>query len=166
MIIKNTKKFFKKGFVLLFAMVLSSIVLAIAFGVANIALKEINFSTSAKDTNEAFFASDVGVECALYLGKDPSAFGFTGTDSSKITPSCAGTTLNLSEPGPSWIFSLLALGSEGKSCALVSVFVDTNIIPSKTKIISKGYSNGIIDGNTFTCSPGPNSVERELEVNY
>ena len=51
MIIKKIKK--NRGFVILFAVTLSSILLAIALGVANIALKEIRFGTSAKDTNEA-----------------------------------------------------------------------------------------------------------------
>jgi len=63
-IIKNkyySKKFqYKKGFVVLFAVMLSSIILAITIGIANISIREIKFSTGAKDTNNAFFAADAG----------------------------------------------------------------------------------------------------------
>src|SRR3989344_7795571 len=57
------------GFVILFAVMISSIILAIALGVSNIAFKEIKFSTSVKDTNDAFFAADTGLECALFNDK-------------------------------------------------------------------------------------------------
>ena len=35
----------------------------------NISLKEIKFGTSARDTNDAFFAADTGAECALFNDK-------------------------------------------------------------------------------------------------
>ena len=41
----QNNKYYKNGFVILYAMVISSILLAITLGVLNIALKEINFST-------------------------------------------------------------------------------------------------------------------------
>ena len=68
MMIKKIKK--NKGFVILFAVMLSSIFLAIALGVSNIAFREVTFGTSAKDANDAFFAADVGAECALFNDKN------------------------------------------------------------------------------------------------
>ena len=56
----------KKGFVILFAVTLSAILLSIALGVSNIAFNEAKFSTSVKNTNDAFFAADVGAEQALF----------------------------------------------------------------------------------------------------
>ena len=67
---KNTKN---RGFVILFAVTISSILLALAIGVANIALKEVKFNTSAKDTNNAFFAADTAIEYALFQDKPPSS---------------------------------------------------------------------------------------------
>lgn len=64
------------GFVLAFALLLSSVVLALAFGIFNILLKELVLTSSARDSQIAFYAADSGVECALYwdthseIGKD------------------------------------------------------------------------------------------------
>ena len=60
--VKNIKK--NKGFVLLFAVTLAAVFLSIALGISEVALKENNFSTSAKNTNDSFFAADTGEECA------------------------------------------------------------------------------------------------------
>jgi hypothetical protein len=56
----------KKGFVLAFSLLISSIVLALAFGIFNILLKQIVLTGSAKDSQIAFYAADAGAECALY----------------------------------------------------------------------------------------------------
>ncbi len=69
---------YKKGFVLAFSLLLSSIVLALAFGIFNILLKQIVLTSSAKDSQIAFYAADAGAECALYwdthTSRDPSGF--------------------------------------------------------------------------------------------
>ena len=56
----------KRGFVLAFSLLISSIVLALAFGIFNILLKQIVLTGSAKDSQIAFYAADAGAECALY----------------------------------------------------------------------------------------------------
>lgn len=59
-------KTYKKGFVLAFSLLISSTVLALAFGIFNILLKQIVLTSSAKDSQIAFYAADAGAECALY----------------------------------------------------------------------------------------------------
>lgn len=54
------------GFVMAFSLLLSSIVLALAFGIFNLLLKQINLTSSARDSQIAFYAADAGMECALY----------------------------------------------------------------------------------------------------
>ena len=150
---------FRSGFVLLYVIVLSSIILAIALGVSNIALKELNFSTSGKDANDAFFAADTGVECALYWDKGLDVnlpFPNTLPDSSEIA--CADNPSVDTTPG---FFSLSGLGSSGNSCAVVTV---DKLNPPFTVITSKGYNVGNTSGGD--CLPMSNSVERELEVTY
>lgn len=75
----------KKGFVLAFSLLISSIVLALAFGIFNILLKQIVLTGSAKDSQIAFYAADAGAECALYwdthaswLSGDPRFFDTNG----------------------------------------------------------------------------------------
>ncbi|TSC77702.1 MAG: hypothetical protein G01um101424_325 [Parcubacteria group bacterium Gr01-1014_24] len=136
-----------KGFVILFAFTLSSILLAIALGVANIALKEVKFGTSAKDTNNAFLAADTGIEYALFNDKPPA---------SSFVPS----------PGTkqSWNFVVSGLGGAGASCATVNVEKDnTNPPATTTAIVSKGYNIG----DPMTClSSNPDRIERELKISY
>ncbi|MBI3306083.1 hypothetical protein HYZ82_03100 [Candidatus Nomurabacteria bacterium] len=127
------------GFVLLFAVTLASILLALALGVANIALKEIKFSTSARNTNDAFFAADTGVESALFQDKDGDI--------------CA--------PAPcSYSFTVLSLGSTGQGCAKVTV--DKAVAPATTSVVSKGYNIG----NALCDSANPDRIERQLRVTY
>src|SRR3989338_2121518 len=112
----------RSGFVILFAVVISSIVLAITMGVANIALKEIRFSTSAKDTNEAFFAADTGAECAFFNDKSlATAFPYTGGGTTPIF--CGGASVNVIQTGNLpvlyWDFAVPNTGSGSTGCANV-----------------------------------------------
>lgn len=129
------------GFVLLFAVTLAAILLAMALGVTNIALRELKFGTNARDTNDAFFAADSGAEYALFHDK----------------------ARNICTPAPcSFNITISQLGNAGQSC--VEVTVNKTALPALTTVISKGYNDG---GNVpGVCTQGPNSVERELKVNY
>ncbi|OGI59396.1 hypothetical protein A3C60_02455 [Candidatus Nomurabacteria bacterium RIFCSPHIGHO2_02_FULL_37_45] len=151
------------GFVILFAVMLSSIILAISLGIANIALKEIKFGTNARDTNNAFFAADTGIECALFSDRPPSSFPVAGpatalTCASSIPTYSSGTNTGL------YSFVVTGLGNNGTSCAKVSVFKDGDSNPPyvSTEIISKGYNIG-----DATCSSSnPDRIEREILTTY
>lgn len=146
-----------KGFVILFTVVVSSIILAITLSVADILYKEMKFSTSAKDTNEAFFSADTGAECALYYDRtDPLKNAFSGSAGPNI--SCAGDSITISGASPLWNFVISGLGYTGQGCAKISV--DKSNSPLTT-VISKGYNDG-----GSPCIPGENSVERQLELTY
>jgi hypothetical protein len=170
MIIKNIQK--NKAFVLLFAVTISAILLAIALGVANIAFREVKFGTSAVDTNNAFFAADVGAECALYYNRTPNPpYNFANAfQSSPDAMNCAGTTdieVTKSSTEDIWTFVVSNLGSTGQGCAIVTVnktVLDVDGVPT-TSIISKGYNNGSNGDGPGTCKQGSNTVERQLEIN-
>lgn len=158
----------KKGFALLYAVFISSMVLAIALGVSSIAYKEIIFGTSAKDANDAFYAADTAAECTLYYDNtDMVKNAFVG--SVPVTMYCNGNQINIASmvsPAPGYdlgfVFTVSQLGLSGKACA--SVEVDKKTDDAKTKIISVGYNNG---GETAgICSPNATSVQRVLELNY
>lgn len=168
MIFTKIKK--NNGFVILFAVTVSAILLAIAIGVANISLKEIKFGTSAKDTNEAFFAADTGAECALYNDtKAVNAFSTSirGRGESVSQIECAGSRIDLNTMPTidivnSWSFVVSRIGSTGQSCA--SVVVSKNSTDGTTEIVSKGYNNGGDD--LGACKQLPNTVEREIDLTY
>ena len=152
----------KKGFVILFAVVVSSIVLTITMGVANIALKEVKFSTSARDSNYAFYAADTGAECALVNDKTPSYFPLPG---SPTALACAnGSTPTYDTPTQTYRFIVTGLGSTTTSCSIVTVKKDDYTSPPNilTTIIAKGYNIG----DSSCTSTNPDRIEREIRVTY
>lgn len=154
----RNKKKNKRGIALLFSVMLSAIFLTIALGVLNISVKELNFNTSAKDTNNAFFAADSGVECALYNDKTSVA---AFTENGEII-SCFGKEIKLEGVFPNFLFRIFSLGSNNNSCAIVTVAKPFKEVVLTT-ITSKGYNIG--DSSDCT-SLNINRVERVLEVNY
>ncbi len=125
----------RRGFVMLFAIVLVSIIVAIALGVSNVALKEIKFGTSAIATNDAFFAADTGAECVLANDKfTANKFPLAGP-AVPITCSGASFTPSFSKTGNSanYSFTLAGLGSTSRACVKVNVFKDNSTPPQKTR---------------------------------
>jgi len=157
------RKLSGSGFIILFAVTLSSIILAVALGVTNIALKEVKFGTSAKDTNNAFFSADTGIECALMNDKPPTKFPTAGP-ATAIT--CASTVPTYSSGSNTGLYNFIVinLGSANTSCAKVSVFKDAATSPpyTITRITSKGYNIGDASCN----STNPDRIEREIVSTY
>jgi len=153
---KNKRNKYNKGAVLFFAIMVSIILFIFTAGVLNIATKELNFSTSGKNSNIAFYAADSGIECALYNDmRTKDVFTEKGT----MLPSCFNEEIKFDEGYPVFKFRVFNLGPDTQACAIVTV--DKRFPPS-TKIISKGYDIGGKD-----CNPlGLNSTERAIEVNY
>lgn len=164
----------KRGVALLFAIVVSMILFTILAGVLNIALKETIFSMSVKNSNDAFYAADSGIECALYNDKTTSTiFAFNSTDGSI---SCLQRDITVLRSGSSdtYEFEFKTTNMIDQTCAKVVVkkVYDTTVDPSgdpvllSTTITSRGYNKG---GNidTGTCDQANiKSVERVLEVRY
>ncbi|OGI95346.1 hypothetical protein A2917_02155 [Candidatus Nomurabacteria bacterium RIFCSPLOWO2_01_FULL_42_17] len=158
-------KGFRSGFVILFAVTLSAIFLAIALGISNIALKEVKFGTSARDTNDAFFAADTGAECAQYYDRTPGPpnnYPNAFSDNPPAFMICADVEIPTPEADPEdfWTFTVLGLGRGEQGCAIVTV---DKITPEETHIISKGYNLG---GDGSCESSSTNLIEREINVDY
>lgn len=143
------------GFVILFAVTISAIILSIALGVANIAFKEIKFGTSDKDTNAAFFAADTGADCALFYDKTTENKFPAGGPATPIT--CANANIPVNFNTGVYNFTITNLGDLGQGCAKVTVDKTALL----TKIISNGYNNG-----GGSCVQSSNTVERQIELNY
>lgn len=142
-------KSINKGFTLLLAVLITSIALGISFGLSAFVIRELNISIIGRESQKAVFASDSGVECALYWDLIKSAFA-TST-SSQI--SCAGA--NYTVGGASGV-STFTLNFANGACAVVEVD-KINYYP-QTKVDSRGRS---------TCVPAsPNRVERAFRVMY
>lgn len=56
----------EKGFTLLYAVLVSSIILAASLSIINIALKQHKLAALSRESKIAFYAANTGIDCALY----------------------------------------------------------------------------------------------------
>lgn len=178
---KNLKP--NSGFVLLFALLISSILLATGLGISRIILREIFLASLGRESSVAFFAADTGAECALHW----YALRKFDLDNTVPPPSriiyCNGQIISDNTPGVIKISSTGMLPNvingatestfsfntnsqivnppgalpRALPCALVNVkFAGTDLTnPSQLIVNSKGYNN---------CDlTSPQTLERTLE---
>ncbi len=76
----------KRGFALLFSVLISSFLLTIGLSVLSISLKELTISTASRQSIYAIYAAESGYECAVYwdnrarLPPPPGNFPWTGDE--------------------------------------------------------------------------------------
>jgi Tfp pilus assembly protein PilE len=142
-----------RGFVILFTVLIASIILAIALGIASVSYREVLLSSTANNAEFSFFAADTGAECALYWDIQQSAFGAT-----LVTPSCGGSAVTMTSSSSPFGFRF-ATSTDG--CA--SVTIDKSD-PTTTKIESLGYN--VACNELLTNPTNPRIVERANRVTY
>jgi len=84
-----------RGIALLISVIIVSIVLAVSVGVSNIVSTEISLSNTSRQSQLAFYASDAGVDCAIYWdtihsGFSKSAFATSTPLTNFINNACSG----------------------------------------------------------------------------
>ena len=155
-----------KGFVLLFAIILCTIIIAITIGITNITYKELHFTANAQDANDAFYAADAGVECALYLDKNintPFELGHIFDAGLNVCPGIAFNVVNeVSSVSTEVVYDFVfGINQSPNQCAKVYVKRDYSYPTPVLTVISKGY---VTNGDVFNCTVGTNTTERQLEV--
>lgn len=167
----------RKGFTVLFAVLVASILLAVGASIFNITLKNILFSSSGRESLKALSAANSGLECAEYWDRNgDSMFGAYNELSNTgsvvyLNAQCMGTVLTRDRE---WNTSS-QLGSDGKVitqfkisepvCASVTIIKSQgNFLPAssvygtKTVIESRGYN---------TCDETNNRrLERGVKITY
>jgi uncharacterized protein (UPF0333 family) len=171
-----------KGYTLLFAVLVSSIVLSVGISILTISKKEFLLSSSARESKSAFYAADSGLECAVF---NLTAGNFSTTTGAVTNINCLGGSQSITVPstdtanfkwdvspldtgGGTFIFHVKTISTN--ACAVVSVHKyyaydsDLGGLVPFTSIISKGYNLGW-DSTPNTCSAAsPKRVERALEM--
>lgn len=177
----NTRTKQNRGFAMLFAVLVASVLLAIGLSIFNLTVKELTLSSSGRESQFAFYAADTGAECALYWdfrGVDIFATSTDGRNPTPSNPDCADTfgqpiqviTNNnyvstytgypIARTSNSAVtqFSLTIPNGSVSYCSIVTVIKDSSSGTLKTTIDSRGYN---------TCdTTDPSRVERALIVNY
>jgi len=163
----------QKGFVILFTVLISTIILMIGFGIFSIATRETILSSTSREAQYSFYAADAGVECALYFQTHTSALnddvGFAGSSqNSGQVPTC-GSASNINGSGiqgnygDPFQFDIL-VDPVQKTCAHVTVYDQDS---STRRIISEGYNIcNLVNGIPTPATTNPILVERVLDTTF
>ncbi len=142
------------GFVILFSIVISAIVLLISAGVYKIASQEVILSGISRESLRAFYAADSGIECALGEGVHTQV-------QIPQSVSCAGSTHTLNG-----ITGMFSVNFEDNTCAQVTVTEELNDLGQLTReLFSRGF-NTPCDNNGQPDFQYKSLVERTLHVRF
>lgn len=183
----STGKNSQRGFTLLLAALIASIVLAIGTAVFDIAQKELILSSAGRNSQFAFYAADSASECALFWDTRYQYFA-TSTPTLSPEPFCDGQTLAVSPTyTPSspasypytMSFWYASTDSGGQYyCADVSVTKSQGVQLGSvdTVVHADGYSTAV--GSPSACDPpqpntlpsaiaaDPQALQRSVELHY
>lgn len=156
------------GFTILYAILITTVVLTIGISLLNVLIQQISLSGAERESGLSFYVSDSGMECALYWDNVQDAFRKSqpvvcdGTNFGVI----ASTTVPLSPPKPGFIgkqYIFKATFPQG--CASITVLKAVEIATNRvatTTLQSRGYNT--------VCPPAaslkPWRLERALQTEY
>lgn len=141
-----------KGFTLFISVVITGTLLLISMGLISLAVKQSFIANSGRESQNAFYAADTGMECAIYWDiKNPAGISaFATSTGSQIA--CNNQTVVVGGSSQSvFTFNL----TPDPYCVRVTVTKNTD---NTTQIDSKGY-------NTCDVS-NPRRVERAVRASY
>ena len=84
----------ERGFTVLFAALIASLVLTLGASIFSIAQKQVILSSLGRNSQYAFYAADTGAECALYWDVRFQRFPTTTIYTSPVQVACNGADIN------------------------------------------------------------------------
>lgn len=176
---KFRQKTFRAGFALIYAVLISSLLVAIAVSISNLVIKQLSISTVSRESQIAFYAADSGAECALYWDiQGPywaSPFSFPSPDNQNplnLTPLSCGVSVecyddigqSVSCPyiksfGTYYQSRFIVHFGNPSPCAIVSIKKKSDYTTTSNVIDSYGINDCSTTDNQYR-------VERALRVNY
>jgi Tfp pilus assembly protein PilX len=152
-----------RGFTLLIALILTSVVLAVGVALIDIAVKQLALASSAKNSRVAFYNADAALECALYYDQQEHAFYYGETQNIPI--SCNGVALS-SFPALS-DYTETQNGSARTTTYAVPCADGSGITANVTIIKQPSGTSDIYANGYNTCSASSATrIERGLKVHY
>jgi Tfp pilus assembly protein PilE len=155
------------GYAILFTVVIVGLISLIAMGLSSTAYKQVIISSAARDSQSAFYESEIVSECVLYADNQTDTFSGTSTTTSLscgLKPSGSNYVLDITKAvvGSVTTYTLSPTGSDGTSpdpCFRATVKKDATV-PTivSTELKVKGY-------NICNLS-NIRTVEREIDINY
>ena len=167
----------KRGFTLLIAALVASIVLTLASAIFDIAQKQVTLASLSQQSQYAFYAADTAAECALYWDVRFSYFAPV-TPTLTPPPICDGQVLSVAPTFTSlspatYPYTMSFQFAPNADCAQVSVEKCLGSI-SATGVCTPKAGAAIstqirADGFNVACaavSTSPTALERSVELNY
>ena len=148
-----------EGFTLFIAIVVSGTLLLIASGIVNLALKQSLISAFGRESQNAFYAADTGIECALYWDvHNPSGISAFST----TTGSTIFCNKDANNPGNEWVVG----GADTSVINYISFLPDPYCaIVTVTKDNGGGTTIESLGRNTCDLS-STRRVERAVRATY
>jgi hypothetical protein len=150
----------KKGFALLFTVLVISIILAIGLGISDVTYKQTILSSLARNSQLAFYQADSGVECGMYFDVQGGIFprGTTAADAASKDPTiyCGDNTLTFTPASSHDDYFVYTEQTPNGTDPCYSVTFDKTD-PVHNSVSSRGLS---------TCINTAQQVERALNVTY
>ena len=168
----------QEGFTLLFALLVSAILLSVGLSIADITLQQFELSASGRNSQYAFYAADSGAECALYWDRHGAVTGTSAFATSSLSTPVSPITCNASTMYPTidsnhdtqatirettiFYIDYPAINSnDTETCSMVKVIKNAD---GTTIIDSTGYNSKLVNG---ACDlTNPSTVERGIEINF
>lgn len=161
-----------KGYTLLFAVIVSSIVLSVAAFILSVSRKQFILSSAARDSTLAIYAADSGIQCAVKAYSAPGYATSSGAtvicngearifNFGALTSNAETASLGFSGGVNIAYFPSLPIGT---GCALITIYDGYESDNShKTVIVSRGYNIG----DATTCPAiHPREEERAIRLVY
>lgn len=176
-----------RGFVILFAILVSAIILLISVGIFNIAQKEAVLSSYSRESQKALFAADAAIECAFFYDLNPPLNGngvkktfFPVDTPTDTTIDCSDTSIPVyylsgessNDYDYLYVFSHQNSLFADAGCGFVLVekrYVDENEDPDPslgidTRVTAVGFNECSDDGTPNYNHPS--ILERRLSASY
>ncbi len=180
-----------RGFLMMYAILFITVVLTIAMGILDIALKQFSISSINRESSRALYAADVGLECTLYgdiYNKNfstttPAGVPLPVAGNGSLTKNditlCSGNVVDIFTPTPNpgsngtilWTEPAQTNGfkikfGSGSDLVCATVKVTKNIGPNgtllQTTVDSRGYNTECPDVPALRLP----RVERGLKATY
>ena len=166
MTIGSGTKNHKKGYLLLLAVLLASIILSIGLGIFVIINKSLILASTGRDSQFAFYAADSGIECALYWDRRHAGFstGVFATSTGSLPPS-SGVLCNSADIASSWTISNQTANTA--DTAFNMAFANGTCTTVTVKKSDSGLTTRLEAFGFNTCNTqSPRRIERAVRVRY
>ena len=164
---------------MIFAVLVSSLALAIGLAMFDLVIRELQVSSTVEQSQYAIYAADTAAECALYWDfnytADPyySAFPDSASDTAALAATglwCAGQDVTGGGWGTSALTTVVTSARSATTTTAMTVgsvyYAQLTVIKNWNASSMSTSTTIIADGYNTTAITSPNVVERELVVTY